>query len=121
MEKHRLPDGTVIVTVDSRERRLERQVHRVTLALLIIWLGVMASIPEPDGMTALGCGVILLGSALYQRFNGWHAGIVTWVLGVVLLGAGIGDLTSNADIPWFGISLVLVGLWLLARTFRRAF
>ncbi len=114
----RLPDGTVVVTVkDPRERRIER----FTLALLIVWLGVMLSINEPEGLTPLGFGGILLGSAFYQRLRGWGAGLVTWVVGAILVGIGIGDLSSNADIPWFGIAVILVGLWLLARAARRAF
>lgn len=114
----RLPDGTVVVMAkDPRERVAER----VTLALLIVWLGVMLSIDEPEGLTPLGFGAILLGSALYQRLRGWHAGIVSWVVGAVLIGMGIGELSSTADIPWFGIAVVLVGLWLLARASRRAF
>jgi glucose-6-phosphate-specific signal transduction histidine kinase len=114
----RLPDGTVVVTVkDPRERRAER----LTLALLIVWLGVMLSIDEPEGLTPLGFGAILLGSAFYQRLRGWHGGLVSWVVGAILVGIGIGDLSSNADIPWFGIAVILVGLWLVARTARRAF
>jgi hypothetical protein len=114
----RLPDGTVVVTVkDPRERRAER----FTLALLIVWLGVMLSIDEPEGLTPLGFGVILLGSAFYQRLRRWHGGVVTWVVGAILVGIGIGELSSTSDIPWFGIAVILVGLWLLARAARRAF
>ena len=118
MRTQRLPDGTIVVVgTDPGERRA----HRVTLALLIVWLGVMLSISEPEGLTPLGFGGILLGSALYQRLRAWHAGLVTWVVGAILVGMGIGDLTSSADIPWFGIAVVLLGLWLLARAARRAF
>jgi hypothetical protein len=114
----RLPDGTVVVTVkDPRERRVER----ATLALLIVWLGVMLSIKERPGVAPLGFGVVLLGSAFYQRLRGWHAGVVTWAVGAILVGIGIGDLSSDANIPWFGIAVILVGLWLLARAARRAF
>lgn len=114
----RLPDGTVVVTVkDPRERRVER----LTLALLIVWLGVMLTIDEPEGLTPLGFGGILLGSAFYQRLRGWRSGLVTWVVGAILVGMGIGELSSSADIPWFGIAVILVGLWLLARAARRAF
>ena len=115
----RLPDGTVLVMAkDPRERRTER----ITLALLIVWLGVMLSITaRPHGLMPLGFGGILLGSALYQRLRGWRAGLVTWIVGGILIGVGIGDLSSSANIPWFGIAVVLVGLWLLARAGRRAF
>jgi hypothetical protein len=114
----RLPDGTVVVTAkDHRERVAER----VTLALLIVWLGVMLSIDEPRGLTPLGFGAILLLSALYQRLRGWHAGGVTWIVGAVLVGMGVGEVSSNTDVPWFGIAVILLGLWLLARAARRAF
>jgi hypothetical protein len=114
----RLPDGTVIVTAkDPRERQTER----ITLALLILWIGVMIVIKEPDGLAQLGAGGILLGSGFYQRLRGWHAGLVTWVVGAILVGMGIGDLSSTADIPWLGISVILLGLWMLARAARRAF
>ena len=118
MRAQRLPDGTVVVmNTDPREKR----VHRITLALILVWLGVMLSINEPEGLTPLGFGAILLSSALYQRIRGWHAGFTTWVIGAVLIGIGIGDLWSTSDIPWFGIAVVLTGLWLLARASRRAF
>jgi hypothetical protein len=114
----RLPDGTVLVTAkDPRERVFER----LTLAVLVIWIGVMMAIKEPDGLAQLGAGGILIASALYQRLRGWHAGLVTWVVGAVLIGMGIGDLSSSADIPWLAISVILVGLWMLARVSRRAF
>jgi hypothetical protein len=118
MRMQRLPDGTVLVTAkDPRERRTER----LTLALLIVWIGVMIVVNEPDGLAQLGAGVILLASAFYQRMRSWHAGLVTWVVGAILVGMGIGDLSSSADIPWLGISVILVGLWMLARAARRAF
>ena len=118
MRVQRLPDGTVLVSAKDRG---ERRAERVTLALLIVWLGVMLSVTEPHGLTPLGFGAILLGSAVYQRVRGWHAGLVTWIVGGILIGVGIGDLSSHAKIPWFGIAVVLVGLWLLARAARRAF
>ena len=118
MNMQRLPDGTVLVTPKHPG---ERRAERITLALLIVWFGIMLSIKEPEGVTPLGFGAILLGSAFYQRLRGWRAGLVTWIVGGILIGMGIGDLASTADIPWFGIALTLVGLWLLARAARRAF
>ena len=113
----RLPDGTVVVTMkDARERAVER----ITLALLIVWLGVMLSIDEPEGLTPLGFGGILLASAVYQRIRGWGAGLLSWVIGAALIGMGIGDLSSDRDVPWFGIAVILVGVWLLARSASRA-
>jgi hypothetical protein len=118
MRAQRLPDGTVVVmSTDPREKRA----HRITLALLLVWLGVMLSIHEPEGTTPLGFGIILLASALYQRLRGWRAGITTWVIGAILIGMGVGDLSSKGDVPWFGIAVILVGLWLLTRASRRAF
>jgi len=118
MRTQRLSDGTVVVTMTDPH---ERRIHRMTLALLVLWLGLMLSIKEPDGVTPLGFGAILLGSAFYQRLRGWHAGLVTWIVGGLLVSTGVGDLASSAKIPWFGIALMLVGLWLLARAARRAF
>ena len=116
MRAYRTPDGTVVVHVkDQRERRVER----MTTALLVIWLGVVLSWKEPDGVTPLGFGVILLASALYQKLRGWHVGFLTWVFGALLLGTGIGDLFYEGDVPWFGIAVALAGLWLLARANRR--
>ena len=111
-----MQDGTVVVTVkDPAERRFER----ATMATLVVWLGVMMIVKEPHGLTQLGAGAILLVSALYQRFRRWHASIITWVVGALLLGTGIGDLSSKADVPWFGIAIVLAGLWLFTRAVRR--
>lgn len=117
MRAYRNPDGTVVIHVkDAAERRVER----ITTALLVLWLGAMLIWKkEPEGTTPLGFGVILVGSALYQRLRGWHAGILSWVLGAVLLGVGIGDRFYKGDVPWFGIAVALAGLWLLARASRR--
>lgn len=116
MRAHRTSDGTVVIHIkDERERRVER----ITTALLVVWLGVVLTWAEPDGVTPLGFGAILIGSALYQKLRGWHAGFLTWVFGVLLLGTGIGDLAYEGDVPWFGIAIVLSGLWLLARANRR--
>jgi hypothetical protein len=122
VNRQRLPDGTLVVTMgDPRTYRMERRIGRVTLALLVIWLGVMAIVTEPAGMTAIGSGVILLGSGLYRKFAGGRAGLVTWVLGVILIGVGIGDATSHAHVNWWGITAVIVGVWLLAGAVRRSF
>ena len=106
---------------DPRQRMLERRTDRITMALMVIWIGVMASVSEPGGMTELGCGGILLGTAAYKRARGWRAGILHWTIGFIFLGVGIGNISSDADIPWFGIVLVLFGIWLLAGTFKRSF
>ena len=112
----RYPDGRVVVSMkDPRERRIER----ITMALLVVWLGVMWSVHEPRGTAAIGFGAIFLGSALLQRVRGFHAGMLTWILGGVLLGIGIADLAADYDVSWFGISVALVGLWLLAKAVRR--
>jgi hypothetical protein len=116
MRAYRTPDGTVVLHVkDVNERRVER----ITTALLVLWLGIVLIWNEPEGVTPLGFGGILLGSALYQRLHRWHAGILSWVLGAVLLGIGIGELFYEGDVPWFGIAVALAGLWLLARASRR--
>jgi len=112
----RYQDGTVVVSLkEAGERRAER----ITTALLVLWLGAMLIVHEPRGTTPLGFGAILLGSALYQRWRGWRAGIVTWVLAALLIGIGIGDAAFEGNTPWFGIAVVLAGLWLLARATRR--
>jgi hypothetical protein len=116
MRIQRYADGSVVVSVkEAGERRAER----ITLALLVLWLGAMLIADEPEGLTPLGFGAILVASAVYQRVRGWHAGVVTWVVGAVLLGLGVGDLYYDGDVPWFGIAVVLVGLWLVARSLRR--
>lgn len=116
MRIQRYSDGTVVVSVkEAGERRAER----ITMALLVVWLGAMLIANEPDGLTPLGFGAILIGSGVYQRMRRWHAGLVTWVVGAILLGIGIGDLGYDGDVPWFGIAVVLVGLWLVARALRR--
>lgn len=112
----RTPDGTIVVHVKERG---ERNIERITMALLVVWLGAMIIADEPRGMAPLGFGGILLASAVYQRFSGYHPGILTWVFGVVLVAVGIGDLGIESDVPWFGIAVVLAGLWLLYRAIRR--
>lgn len=87
----------------------ERRFEAVTWGLLLVWVGLMMTVDEPDGLTGVGAGGILLLSALIQRAVGWEAGAVLWVAGFVLVLSGVNELVGEQDVPVLAVLLILFG------------
>ena len=102
----------------------------LTWGLLLIWLGVWWSIPEgyeifPEGVGAIGIGVILLGLNAARWLKGISIGLCSTSLGVLFLIWGgmklICPLLNCApcEPSALGIFLVIFGAVLLTRELLR--
>lgn len=100
----------------------EQRVESATFGAMLILLGVTALIPnEGDWLFPLVAAVILLGSALYQRSQGWHISGATWVFGMLFAIAAVLELTGGILDPladnWFALLLIILGGYMLVRVF----
>jgi hypothetical protein len=94
------------------DRGAETRIEMLTLGVLVVILALflVGKVEEPLAMTL--AGVVLLGSGFYQSSKGWHVAVSSWLLGVVLLLAGIGVrmfLVAYVNINWVAIALVAIG------------
>ncbi|GAB4441259.1 MAG: hypothetical protein Kow00120_09720 [Anaerolineae bacterium] len=99
----------------------EYNVERATFGALLILFGVGWLVKLPSGVFPLIAAVILLGSAFYQRQQGWEVSGVTWFFGVVFAIAAAGDIVGDAFSYlgefWFPILLIIIGVALLVRMY----
>ncbi|HVL32387.1 MAG TPA: hypothetical protein VM600_02275 [Actinomycetota bacterium] len=93
----------------------ERRLETVTWGLLLVWLGVMMMIEEPEGLAGVGAGAILLLSAVLQKLLKWEAGAVLWIAGVALVFSGINELLGDREVPVLAIVLLVVGALVIGR------
>lgn len=61
----------------------ERNAERATIGAMLVLLGIVALIRLPGRVFPTVAAAILLGSAYYQRQQGWAVSIWTWLFGVV--------------------------------------
>lgn len=102
-------------------RTLDRRLDTTAWGAFFIWWGITALFGFlPEGVGALGLGVILLGLNAARSLNGIPAsgftvtfGILALVLGGLELAASI--LSLPFDLPIFPILLIVLGLIVLAR------
>lgn len=97
----------------------ELRIERLTLGLvlLVVALGLFDFV-EGTGWVALALGVILLGSALYQRAQDWSVGVLTWVIGAITLAIGLTELLGGFLVNLAAaFAVLLIGLWLVGRGF----
>lgn len=90
-------------------------------AAFFIWWGVTELFPSlPNGIGALGLGVILLGLNAARSLNGIPTSGLTTTLGILALVLGGLELAASAlslpfELPVFAILLIVFGLIVLAR------
>ncbi|HLY27657.1 MAG TPA: hypothetical protein VKQ72_15035, partial [Aggregatilineales bacterium] len=92
-------------SVRRRERRSEeRRIELASFAALIVvfMVGLVTTIP-PVWMSLVG-GSILLASAIYQSQRRWRVTAMTWIGGIVMLGAALVSLYEKIPLPG--------GIWL---------
>ncbi len=116
----------------------ERQVELLAWGFTVILFGVSLLILAVSGSSTFMTrvfpavsGLLLLASATYQRLvRGWHVGILTWLSAFVLVAYTItryvdisgGSANFNiieGTIYFIGTLIVLVGVTMLLRAFRR--
>ncbi len=91
---------------------------------IFLWWGITELFRLPNGMDALGIGVILLGLMAIRSLNGLTTNRFTILLGIIALAWGIFDL-ANAfmllpfKLPTFALLLIVLGATLIAFALSR--
>jgi len=100
----------------------ETQVEIITAGLLMIALALLALGVIGQEWAMLICGLILLGSGVYQTRKGWHVGLLTWIVGIVLTMGGIGVrlfVVAAVQINYVALTLIIIGAYLVLSHLRR--
>lgn len=94
---------------------------RITIGLMLLWLGIMALLPDEDvepGVPSIGAGAILLLGAAIRKAQGRRPGAFIPLVGVLLVIMGINDLNGDdRGIPFVATALVALGALVLVRAF----
>ena len=101
---------------DPFDSYAEAKVETITAGLLILVIAIFLIFHIRESYAMVVAGMILLGSGVYQTQRGWHVAITTWLLGLVLFFGGLGVrmfLITYLRISWVGISLALIGAYLI--------
>jgi hypothetical protein len=110
----------------DNSRTSNRDYEMIAWGLLLIWWGLrswpLVSLPEGTGL--VGTSLILLGLNAVRSLNGIQAKGFTTILGFVALALGGLMLAREVlnvqfEIPIFEILLIVFGVFLLARTFKK--
>ena len=99
----------------------EAQAEVITAALLMLVLGGFMLGTLRDNWAMLAGGLILLGSGVYQTQRGWHVGLPTWILGVVLTLGGLGTrmfFVTYTRINFVAITLIAMGVYFMFNVLR---
>lgn len=105
-------------TIDPAEARIEV----ITAGMLMLVMGAFLFGGLSNTLAMLFAGITLLGSGFYQSSKGWHVGIATWILGVVLTLGGLGMrvfLVSVMQLNFVALTLIILGGYFLLRGLRR--
>ena len=104
-------------------RSLNRRLETIAWGAFFVWWGITELFPSlPGGMGAIGIGIILLGLNAIRSMNGIPASGFTTILGILALVLGGLDFSRSIlhlpfDLPVFGILLIVLGVFFLAREF----
>lgn len=100
---------------------LNRNFEAITWGALFIWWGTTELLQFlPDGASAIGVGLILLGLNVARSLNGIPTRSFTTTLGILALVWGGLELVNSAlslpfELPAFAILLIALGLIVLGR------
>jgi hypothetical protein len=106
-------------------RLLNRQLETLGWGLFFVWWGITELFNSlPEGVGAIGLGLILLGLNAVRTRNGIPASGFTTTLGILALVLGGLELAAAAlylpfEIPIFAILLIVLGIILLGRAMRQ--
>src|SRR5574339_586906 len=99
---------------------LNRRLETIAWGAFFVWWGITELFPSlPEGIGAIGIGVILLGLNAARSMNGIPASGFTTTLGILALILGALELSRQIlrlpfELPVFGILLVVLGVIFLA-------
>lgn len=113
-------EGATTIKKD-RETTLNRSLDAMAWGAFFVWWGVTELFRFlPEGVGALGLGVILLGLNAARSLNGIPISSLTTTLGLLALVLGGLELAASVlslpfELPIFAILLIAFGLIVLAR------
>ena len=94
----------------------ERNIERMTLGAMLILVGIALLIHLPNGAFSLTAAIILLGSAYYQRSQGWHASSWIWFFGGLFALSGLMNILGallGFVFTWWPLILIGLGVMML--------
>lgn len=109
----------------NNEQKLSHRFEVIAWGAFFIWWGVTELFPSlPEGMGAVGIGLILLGLNMARSLNGIPASGFTTTLGVLALVLGGFELAGPIlrlpfELPVFAILLIVLGVIFLGRELMR--
>jgi len=104
---------------------LNRRLEAIAWGAFFVWWGITELFSTlPEGMGAIGIGIILLGLNAARSLNGIPASGFTTTLGILTLVLGALELSRLVlrlpfELPVFGILLIVLGTIFLGREFMR--
>ena len=108
----------------TETRELDRTLDTVAWGTIFIWWGISALNFLPNGLDAIGFGLILLGLNAVRSLNHIPTSNFSIILGILALLWGVLDLVNLLlplpfRLPVLPILLITLGLILLAREYFR--
>jgi len=105
-------------------RTLERDFDAIAWSMFFIWWGITELVELPDGIGAVGIGLILLGLNVARFLNDIPTSGFTITLGILALVWGGLELAGSVlalpfELPVFAIVLIVLGVILLFRELQR--
>ncbi len=106
----------------AETRELDRTLDAVAWGAIFIWWGISALNLLPNGLDAIGFGLILLGLNAMRWLNQISISNFSMILGILALiwgGLDLANLLLPFQLPVFPILLIALGLILLAQELLR--
>jgi hypothetical protein len=105
-------------------RSLNRLHETIVWGAIFLWWGITELLSLPNGMDALGIGLILLTLTAARAAKGLRTNGLTITLGIVSLAWGLLDLMSSLlrlpfEVPTFAVLLIVLGVTLIALALLR--
>lgn len=97
--------------------KLNERFNKIGWGLFLIMLGVIWLLPDalqPDGILAIGIGVILIGLSIIKHAYGIRGTDSNVFLGIVALSIGLGDYL-DVGLPIIPVLLIFWGLSMIYR------
>lgn len=110
----------------SNRQKLNHRFEVLAWGAFFIWWGITELFPSlPEGLGAIGIGLILLGLNMARSLNGIPASGFTTTLGILGLVLGALELAGPIlrlpfEVPVFAILLIVLGMIFLGRELMQA-
>lgn len=101
-------------------QNMNRNFEAIAWGALFIWWGISVMVPSlPNGTTALGTGLILIGESVARKLSGLPTSWFSTTIGILALVWGVLELLGVLvslpfELPVFAILLIVLGIIILA-------